>query len=620
MIRICHLLTSDTSDDAMATIGRLLRGLDRREFDQRVACLDGAMTLRAKDALHAPILRIHLRLSNVVPSWKPHPILADETDVIHLWTDRPVPGIGRTDRGPALIMSIQSVQAARRSREAWCDETLEGLSLVCDTESAVRSLMDGGYDGARCVVIPPAAETRGEGLADVARSERRTRLRERLRLSADQPVLLAPPPPSHEGGHYFAVWASALLQQMHPDIRLILPGESTELNRLRRFAASFRLPAVLITPGWRYGLRELADAADVFVSPALGNVSTGPVVQAMAAGIPVAASDVPALRERIEAGVTGLLVPPQKPTRLAEAVLKLLEDRGLCERLSQEAIARAGAAFSTAAQVDRHAEVYRQATSRPKTSRFSGGQVRRYFQKAIRAMGAADPPEQILVQGQVHTRLLVFKHDFFAATALYEGPLGKVVLKLGRRESFLGLPLAWIGRVLIGHEARLYEHLDGIPGVPRFLGHWQNYGLMHEYVEGHQLARGEWVGDEFFPQLSALIGQVHQRHTAYVDLEKRENILVGDDGRPYLIDFQISWHVPSSWRGHRFPARFVLKVLQDADRYHLRKHHRRTRPDQLTDEQIEAGRRPPFYIAWHRVLTRPFTRIRRRALRRIEDE
>jgi hypothetical protein len=246
--------------------------------------------------------------------------------------------------------------------------------------------------------------------------------------------------------------------------------------------------------------------------------------------------------------------------------------------------------------------------------------LRAYFQRAIRALGADEPPDQILVRGEPHRRATIFKHDFFAATALYEGPCGKVVLKLGRREPFLGFPLAWIGRVASRHEARLYELLDGIPGIPRFMGHWRDYGLMHEFIEGHQLAKGEWVNDEFFTRLTGLLNEVHRRDVAYVDMEKRENVLVGDDGRPYLIDFQISWHLPPNRGGRTSIARFALRVFQASDQYHLLKHRRRQRPDQLSAAEWDASYTPPIYISWHRYLFRPFTKARRRALRHIEGE
>lgn len=245
----------------------------------------------------------------------------------------------------------------------------------------------------------------------------------------------------------------------------------------------------------------------------------------------------------------------------------------------------------------------------------------------LNALGRSSLPDQIQVGDRTYSIVREFKHDFFAATGLYEmtapptpaGPVDssrrKVVLKVGRTHHLLGLPLRPLGRWLARRESRCYQALRDVEGVPAFLGHWADTGLVHEYIDGHPLIRGERVNDEFFPRLRELLRNMHARGIAYVDLEKRANILVGDDGKPYLFDFQISFGpLTPFWR--RMPVTgFLLRRLQRSDEYHLLKHHRRHRPDQLDAEQVAASYRRPFYIQLHRVLFRPWTYLRRAVLR-----
>lgn len=235
----------------------------------------------------------------------------------------------------------------------------------------------------------------------------------------------------------------------------------------------------------------------------------------------------------------------------------------------------------------------------------------------LHALADEELPSEASLDGAIYRRARSFKHDFFAATGLYEGPRGRVVLKMGRQARLFGLPMAWIGRLLTRHEARLYGLVDDLPGVPRFLGAIGRNAFLHEYVEGRELNRDDRLPDDFFPRLAELIRAIHARGIAYVDLEKRENILLGDDGRPYLIDFQISWHWPANRGGDTWPARAWLRLLQSSDRYHLLKHWRRYRPDQLSPEQLSASQRPPIWISWHRLLFRPFTVVRRRILEHL---
>jgi len=150
------------------------------------------------------------------------------------------------------------------------------------------------------------------------------------------------------------------------------------------------------------------------------------------------------------------------------------------------------------------------------------------------------------------------------------------------------------------------------------MGRYGRYGLVHDFIEGHELARGEKVPDDFFDRLQEGLDEVHRRGMAYVDLEKPENVLVGSDGTPYLFDFQISYRWPFKYGGNWPPFCWILTRLQESDRYHLTKLRRRCRPDTMTEEEIIASKRRPAHIRFYGKLTRPITRVRRMILNRID--
>lgn len=236
---------------------------------------------------------------------------------------------------------------------------------------------------------------------------------------------------------------------------------------------------------------------------------------------------------------------------------------------------------------------------------------------SLTALGRESLPSEIQVEGHGYAKRLVFKNDFFAITALYEGDAGKVVLKIHRRARFLVLPGRWLGRWLAHRELAAFELLRDVDEVPDAIGRWGKTGLIRRFVEGHALTRGEHVPDDFHERLRALIATMHERGMAYVDLEKSENVLVGDDGRPHLIDFQIAWILPKKWGGELWPMRCFRTWLQVGDRYHLQKLRRRTRPDQLSSEELANSYRRPWTVRLHRFLTLPFTWCRRRILDRL---
>jgi hypothetical protein len=216
----------------------------------------------------------------------------------------------------------------------------------------------------------------------------------------------------------------------------------------------------------------------------------------------------------------------------------------------------------------------------------------------------------------------IFKHDFFAYTALYAGVGGgaadRIVLKIGRRAPFFGLPLAWIGRLHAWHESAVFRAVDDLEIVPRFTGRIGSHGLTHAFVEGHPLEKAERVADDFFPRLAAGLAEIHRRGLAYVDLEKCENVLVGADGRPYLFDFQISWRWPFAFLRERWPVTWIARRFQAGDRYHLAKLQLRTRPDLFTPAELAAARKKPFLVRLHGGLTRPLTLLRRFVLRYVD--
>jgi hypothetical protein len=236
----------------------------------------------------------------------------------------------------------------------------------------------------------------------------------------------------------------------------------------------------------------------------------------------------------------------------------------------------------------------------------------------LRALGRAAPPAEFQLDGVRYTLGRVFKHDFFAATSLYQSESSKVILKIGRQARLGPLPLSWLGRLMTRYEYTALAKAQDIDGIPRLLGRWGPSGIVREFIDGRPLQRGLPVSDHFHSQLRHIVDQLHARGMAYVDLEKAENVLVGDDGRPYLFDFQIAWHIPRRLGGELPPLCWIRRWLQSGDRYHLRKLHRRTRPDLLSADELAESYRKPWYVRMHAAVAGPLRWLRRRVLNRID--
>jgi len=234
-----------------------------------------------------------------------------------------------------------------------------------------------------------------------------------------------------------------------------------------------------------------------------------------------------------------------------------------------------------------------------------------WVQRQFLALKERDLPDEVSLAGEPFRRVQTFKHDFFAATGLYEGGGRQVVIKIYRRRPFFGLPMQWLGRISVRHEERIYRRLEGIAGVPACLGRIGPTGLVHEFIAGRPLRRGDQVDDAFFDRFETTLRAIHERETAYVDLNKPQNVLLGDDGRPYFIDFQISYAPPRRLPLVRQLGLAILRQLQREDWYHLMKHKRRLRPDLLTPEDYRKTYRRSIAIRIHRAVTAPYFVIRR---------
>jgi len=120
---------------------------------------------------------------------------------------------------------------------------------------------------------------------------------------------------------------------------------------------------VVLAPGWQKDVIPWLAITDVFVLPSYREGTPVTVLEAMAMGLPVVATDVPGCREAVVAGETGFLVPPRDVDELVRAIQKLVEDPALRRRMGQAGRARAAQRFAieriTAQYLDLYAELLR---------------------------------------------------------------------------------------------------------------------------------------------------------------------------------------------------------------------------------------------------------------------
>ena len=152
--------------------------------------------------------------------------------------------------------------------------------------------------------------------------------------------------------------AMPLVFQDYPDTRLILVGEGPLQEDLRDQVRDLGIEASVFFVGFRIDIPAVLAALDLLVVPSVLEGFPMTILEAMAMAKPIVASDINGVREQIENGRTGILVPPGDPQALAEGIKQMLKDRTQAKKLGTETRKQVEEMFDIKQQVALHEEVY----------------------------------------------------------------------------------------------------------------------------------------------------------------------------------------------------------------------------------------------------------------------
>ena len=175
--------------------------------------------------------------------------------------------------------------------------------------------------------------------------EMRGALRRELGLAPDVPLVGIVGRLSPIKNHYLFLEVAARIATERPDVRFLVVGDGELGSAIRARAHRLKLSSRVIFAGWRSDLPQVYGDLDVLVSCSRNEGMPISLIEAMAAGCPVLATNVGGVPDLIDDHQTGLLVPARDPSRLTGALLGLLQDEALARGLAASAQSRVRARF-----------------------------------------------------------------------------------------------------------------------------------------------------------------------------------------------------------------------------------------------------------------------------------
>jgi glycosyltransferase involved in cell wall biosynthesis len=155
-----------------------------------------------------------------------------------------------------------------------------------------------------------------------------------------------------------AIWAADLLKVIRDDVCLLIFGDGPHRPRLERFRRQAEICDKVRFLGDCPDVLDWLPHLDLLWSTSHCEGQSNAILEAMAAGLPVVASDIPGTRDLVVHGETGWLVRPGHRAGFARGALRVLDDPELARRWGEAGRRRATTEFGVESMVRRYAELY----------------------------------------------------------------------------------------------------------------------------------------------------------------------------------------------------------------------------------------------------------------------
>jgi glycosyltransferase involved in cell wall biosynthesis len=253
-----------------------------------------------------------------------------------------------------VVVSERCVDSWKATWQLWLDRRLLGRTdrLLANSESVARFYREQGVPERLLTVIPNAV------IAPPLPAVSRSALLNELALPDDAQLVGYVGRLAKQKRIETLLWGLQVLRQANERTRMLIIGDGPERAALERHARDLECADFVRFLGHREDASSLLHHLDAFWLASGFEGLSNSLMEAMACGLPVIASDIPPNRELIQHGEQGFLANLDDGVAYAQYTAKLWNDADLRHRISAAAKQRMETEFSLARMVERHAAVY----------------------------------------------------------------------------------------------------------------------------------------------------------------------------------------------------------------------------------------------------------------------
>jgi glycosyltransferase involved in cell wall biosynthesis len=268
------------------------------------------------------------------------------------WTIHNVRFVLREEHLPRSRWLLVPKRWAHRLLYRLCAPWVSGVITVSeDVRKAVLEYL-GHADGKVSLIINSVDVSRYGHPVD------RTMLRQGLGIPAGAQVMAMVATLKTQKGHRFLLDAMPAVVSQFPDLHLLFIGDGELRQKLEEQTRALNLEDHVHFLGLRDDVPDLLGASDFFILSSLWEGLPMALIEAMASGLPVIATEVSGTREVMVDGQTGLLVPPGDVENLRNAMIHLLSNPERARAMGVAARKRVATLFGAEKQSRQHIQLY----------------------------------------------------------------------------------------------------------------------------------------------------------------------------------------------------------------------------------------------------------------------